>query len=108
MARGRRAARTRAVVPQRTCIACRAVKGQAELVRITAAGGVAVVDAGRQLGGRGCWLCRSEACAKAAFKGQKIARALKGKGREPSLQELLSWVGAVATVPSLDARGHGG
>jgi predicted RNA-binding protein YlxR (DUF448 family) len=69
-------------------VGCRQQKPQAELLRITAQG------KGRALPGRGCYLCRTEACAKLALKSGQIARALKGKAFEPALARLLEWMAA--------------
>jgi predicted RNA-binding protein YlxR (DUF448 family) len=49
--------------PLRTCLGCRRVRPQAELLRVrrTADGGLEP-DPGRRGGGRGAYLCRREAC----------------------------------------------
>ena len=89
MGRGRRARQVRPPgphVPQRRCIGCRRSRPQAELLRITAQG------PGRAQTGRGCYLCRTEACAKAALKTGQIKRALKGKVGDPTLARLLEWM----------------
>jgi predicted RNA-binding protein YlxR (DUF448 family) len=89
-------------VPQRRCVGCRKVRSQAELLRLVAEGGAAVP--GRSKPGRGCWLCREEACARSALKTGQIPRALKGRGQAPELGRLLEWMG----LGSLDGdRGSG-
>ena len=112
MARGRRLHRKRSPVPLRRCIACREQREASALLRLAAVGGRTVLDAARQWGGRGCWMCRSEACAVLAAKG-KVARALKGKGGQPDVKALLGWVRegpsqGPSTVPSLDGGVGGG
>ena len=62
------------------------MKPQLELLRVTAQG------PGRALPGRGCYLCRSESCARKALKTGQIARALKGKAGDPALARLLEWM----------------
>ncbi len=64
-------------VPQRTCIACRQVRGKSELLRIvrTPSGAVAA-DATGKLAGRGAYLCRDESCLAQAMKQKKLGRAL--------------------------------
>jgi predicted RNA-binding protein YlxR (DUF448 family) len=102
VARGRRKGRARPAQPQRRCAGCRAQRPKAELLRIVAREGAAVPDPRAVLPGRGAYLCRKEACAQAAAKGRALARALKGRAREPSLEELRAWVGA---APAREAPG---
>jgi predicted RNA-binding protein YlxR (DUF448 family) len=87
--------------PQRRCVACRKVRPRRELFRLVAEGGEAVQGAGKP--GRGCWLCREEACAREALKTRAIVRALKGKAAAPTLDRLLEWMGS----GSLDGGGGG-
>lgn len=65
-------------VPQRTCVACRAVRPKRELVRVvrTLAGSVEVDPSGKKAG-RGAYLCRARKCWQAALLRQALARALK-------------------------------
>jgi len=70
-----------------------------ELLRLAAEDGETVAGSGKP--GRGCWICRDEACARNALKGGGIPRALKGKGAAPSLDRLLGWMG----LGSLDGDG---
>jgi uncharacterized protein len=92
MARGRRSGRVKPPGPVRSCAGCRQKLPRARLLRLVARDGKAVPDPRAALPGRGAWLCRIEACARAALKQRGISRALKGKGREPSLEELLGWL----------------
>lgn len=91
----------RPAVPQRRCVGCRKVRPKAELLRLVAEGGQAALGAGRA--GRGCWLCRDEACARSALKTGQIPRALKGGGAAPELGRLLEWMG----LRALDGDGGG-
>jgi predicted RNA-binding protein YlxR (DUF448 family) len=67
------------------------VKPQSQLMRLSAKGGAVVP--GRSEPGRGCWLCREEACARSALKTGQIARALKTGAAAPELPRLLEWMG---------------
>ncbi len=78
-------------MPQRRCVGCRKVRPQPELLRLVAEAGQAVP--GRRKPGRGCWLCRDEACARSALKTGQIPRALKGRAAAPELGRLLEWMG---------------
>jgi predicted RNA-binding protein YlxR (DUF448 family) len=70
-------------VPQRTCIACRAVRPKRSLVRVVRApeGGVSVDETGK-VNGRGAYLCRSRLCWQRALgdrrrrPGGRLAAAL--------------------------------
>ena len=89
----------RPAAPQRRCVGCRKVRPQGELLRLAAEGGKVAPGAGKP--GRGCWLCRDEACARSAQKTGQIPRALKGGGAAPELGRLLEWMG----LRSLDGDG---
>jgi predicted RNA-binding protein YlxR (DUF448 family) len=67
-------------VPQRTCVACRAVRPKRELVRIvrTPEGGVAVDETGKR-SGRGGYLCPETSCWQKALSKGQLARALRTK-----------------------------
>ncbi|MBI2169032.1 MAG: YlxR family protein [Actinobacteria bacterium] len=74
--------------PQRTCVGCRRVAGQSELVRLTRRpdGGLAV---GRQEPGRGAWLCRGDAsCLEAALRRRALTRSLRGEVSEAAAEAL--------------------
>lgn len=92
----------RSPVPLRRCVACRGQKPRGELLRVAAVEGKAVHDVGAVLPGRGAWLCSEEKCALAAVKMKAISRGLKGKGREPGVEELRAWVKA-ARLPAQNA-----
>ena len=70
-------------VPQRMCIACRAVRPKRSLVRVVRApeGGVSVDETGK-VNGRGAYLCRSRLCWQRALgdrrrrPGGRLAAAL--------------------------------
>lgn len=66
--------------PQRTCVACRALRPKRELVRIvrTPAGSVSVDETGKQ-SGRGAYLCPTPACWETALSRGLLDRALRTK-----------------------------
>lgn len=70
--------RRRKHVPQRTCIACRTVRGKRELVRIvrTPEGAILVDETGKR-NGRGAYLCRQRACWETALAQRRLEQALK-------------------------------
>ena len=66
-------------IPQRTCIACRTVRGKRELVRIvhTEANRV-VADATGKKAGRGAYLCRQRECWDQVLSSRgRLENALK-------------------------------
>ena len=64
---------------QRTCVGCRGVYPQKQLLRITLGGeGGACLDFKQKMPGRGAYLCYNQACMEAAKKRQSLQRALKG------------------------------
>lgn len=67
-------------IPQRTCIACRTVRGKRELVRIvrTATNHVEA-DATGKKAGRGAYLCRQRECWELVLSG--TAEVLTSRGR---------------------------
>ena len=68
--------------PQRTCVACRALRPKRELVRIVrlsspGAEGAVVVDETSKRDGRGAYLCRQRDCWETALARRQLERALK-------------------------------
>jgi len=61
----------------RTCVGCRRRAPQPELERVVATSGGGLAP-GRNLPGRGAWLCRgSVACMQEALRKGSLARALR-------------------------------
>ena len=58
------------MIPQRTCVGCRKVFGQAELRRFTRQDDRWVADAGKRSEGRGAYLCSAQ-CAQRVAKNKR-------------------------------------
>ncbi|RQW02977.1 YlxR family protein [candidate division KSB1 bacterium] len=67
---------TRPHIPWRTCIACRAKKPKAELLRFGAHEGV-FIDSGQKSPGRGAYLCANIDCLRTALQKKLFSRAFK-------------------------------
>ena len=64
-------------LPQRTCIACRAVKDKRQLIRLVRTNdGVVEVDDSGKKSGRGAYLCQEQDCWQEGLKGGRLERAL--------------------------------
>lgn len=76
-------------MPERTCIACRAVKDKAGLARLAVVDGGLELDGKWRLPGRGAYICRDERCVRAAYKRKDcFAKALKRAVTLPEEKEL--------------------
>lgn len=65
-------------IPQRTCIACRAVRPKRELMRVVRGpDGSVFLDPTGKKSGRGAYVCPDPACLREALKGQRLERALE-------------------------------
>ena len=49
-------------IPQRTCVACRGIKANKDLIRLVNNAGVVEVDLTRKKPGRGAYLCPTAQC----------------------------------------------
>ena len=65
-------------IPQRTCIACRTVRGKRELVRVvrTTENRIEIDPTGKK-SGRGAYLCRTRECWETALNTRRLEQALK-------------------------------
>lgn len=64
-------------VPNRMCIACRAMKPRTELIRLVMTDrGLTVDDCGKAQG-RGAYICRSAACVELALKAHRLEQQFK-------------------------------
>ena len=65
-------------VPQRTCVACRSIRGKRDLIRVVrTVDGQVVVDPSGKKSGRGAYLCRQQSCWEAGLRRGVLERALK-------------------------------
>ncbi len=80
-------------IPQRTCVACRQVKAQRELVRLVhVADGNVEIDTGGKKAGRGAYLCQTQECWDAGLTGGRLEHALR-TGILPENREQLARYG---------------
>lgn len=64
--------------PKRTCLGCRKIKAQAQLIRIVRSpAGEVLIDLQGRLPGRGAYLCNGSACIEAAIRKQQLDRAFR-------------------------------
>jgi len=67
-------------IPQRTCVACHAVRPKRELVRIVRTPeGTVIVDETCKRSGRGAYVCKQRACWETTLARRQLERALKVK-----------------------------
>lgn len=79
-------------VPQRTCVACRKVTAQRELVRLVrSAHNTVEVDPGGRKPGRGSYLCRAEDCWEAGLKRGVLERALRTRLTPENKAQLMQY-----------------
>lgn len=65
---------------QRTCLGCRIVRDQDQVVRyVLSPHGEVLVDYRRKLPGRGAYSCLDRACIRAALRRNQFDRAFKGR-----------------------------
>lgn len=62
---------------ERKCVGCGQFKEKKELIKITKSDGSIVVNPNSKIFGRSAYLCYNNACIEAAFKKNRIAKALK-------------------------------
>lgn len=80
-------------LPQRTCIACRQVKEQKDLVRLVSTeDGIAEIDVLRKKPGRGAYLCPRKACWEMALRKNRLDYALRTRLRDDNRQELREYI----------------
>ncbi len=83
-------------IPQRTCVACRALRPKRELVRIvrTTEGEVVVDERGKR-NGRGAYLCAQRVCWEEALKRRRLEAALRISLDEVTTAMLLAYAQAL-------------
>lgn len=80
-------------IPQRMCVACRAMRPKRELIRLVVAqdGEISLDPTGRKPG-RGAYVCRSRHCLELAIRGRKLDKGLKAKVSEPVVAALAAQI----------------
>ena len=63
--------------PLRTCVGCRSVRPQAELIRVALDAAGAILMNPRRPQGRGAYLCPSQGCLEQALHRKALGRALR-------------------------------
>jgi uncharacterized protein len=65
-------------IPIRTCISCNTKRDKKELIRlIRNADGMAIRDTGREVEGRGAYVCANESCLKSLRTSKRLKRAFR-------------------------------
>jgi uncharacterized protein len=75
--------------PQRTCVACRKVKSQREMVRLVSIVADIEVDVSAKKPGRGAYLCYSKDCWEKGLKKGSVEYALKTSLNPEKREKLL-------------------
>jgi len=79
-------------LPQRTCIACKQVKGKKTLIRLVRTeNGVVEVDMSGKKPGRGVYLCPQKNCWELALRKKRLDYALRTKLLDDNQQSLLEY-----------------
>jgi len=80
--------------PQRTCMGCRQVKDQAELIRfVCSPEGEVLADLKSRLPGRGAYLCNSRSCIETAVQRKQFDRAFRRSCEPVANDSLIEAVG---------------
>ncbi len=79
--------------PQRTCLGCRQVKDQAQLIRfVRAPDGAVLADLKGRLPGRGAYLCNSRACIETTLRRKQFDRAFHQPCQPVTVDQLVDGV----------------
>jgi len=79
--------------PQRSCIACRQVKGKKDLIRLVSSeNGIAEIDVFGKKPGRGAYLCPRRTCWELALKKNRLDYALRTRLRDDNRQTLREYI----------------
>ena len=79
-------------VPQRTCVACRNVRGKQQLIRLVrlSDGSVAIDESGKKAG-RGAYLCADKACWQVGLQGNRLEHVLRTTLTPDNREQLISY-----------------
>ncbi|OGN96426.1 MAG: hypothetical protein A2Z77_02895 [Chloroflexi bacterium RBG_13_51_36] len=76
-------------LPQRTCIACRQVRGKKALIRLVKTEkGIVEIDVLAKKPGRGAYLCPQKTCWESALRKDRLDYALRTRLRDDNRQAL--------------------
>ena len=78
-------------IPQRTCVACRGIKANKDLIRLVNNAGVVEIDPIRKKPGRGAYLCPVAQCWEIGLKGNRLENTLRTKLTPESRQILVEY-----------------
>ena len=87
----RKGKKQRKHVPQRTCVGCRAINANRELVRIVRTPKGVVIDPSGKLKGRGAYLHASRSCWQRGLSGS-ISHALKTEINAEEVEQLTEFM----------------
>jgi predicted RNA-binding protein YlxR (DUF448 family) len=94
--------------PQRTCLGCRQVFGQNDLVRfVRAPDGALLVDLRSRLPGRGAYTCWSRDCIDLALRKRQFDRAFRQPCQVSSTDEVVREISAALSAHMLNLLGMG-
>ena len=85
-------------VPERRCIGCMQSRPKQELVRIVSGPEGLQIDRSGRMPGRGCYLCRSAACAQLAVKKNAFGRNLKTEVTRSEAQRIADEIAALSEL----------
>jgi len=91
-------------VPQRTCVACRAVRPKRELVRVvrTPENEIVVDETGKRAG-RGAYLCRRRDCWERALARRQLERSLKVSLTAEARALLQEYAAGLPQAPAMES-----
>lgn len=75
-------------IPMRTCVGCKAVKPQKELIRIVDGSDGLVIDPDGKKNGRGVYVCPETKCIYDAIKNNGFKRSLKRNIEKETIDKL--------------------
>jgi hypothetical protein len=78
-------------IPQRTCVACRGIKANKDLIRLVNNAGIVEIDLTRKQSGRGAYLCPTAHCWEIGLKGNRLEFTLRTKMTPENRQILVEY-----------------
>ena len=79
-------------IPQRTCIACRQIRNQRDLIHLVRAhDGTVQVDVLNKLSGRGAYLCPNKDCWEIGIRKNRLDSSLRTKLSSDNRQALIDF-----------------